>query len=359
MTFSQIITELKQKKYNNIYFLHGNEAYFIDAISSYIEKNVLPEGEKSFNQTIRHGLDTIIEIGKRGGRHKVPIDFKTLFNDLTRLPMMSPYNVVILKEAQHFRDLPKMVNYFKLDSKSTIFVICHKHKRYNLNSKLGKALKKANAIIFESKKIPDYKLEEWIRDFLRGRNFNIEPQALHLIAEYLGSDLGKIVNEIEKMEISIKSNTTISANQIREFIGISKEYNIFELQKAIGFKQISVAQKIIIRMAQNTKKNPLVMIISSLYNYFSKVFVLHSLKNASEQEIIQKLKLRSSFFLKEYRIVSKNYNLQQTESVISILKNFDLNSKGVETIRVNNPNSAVIIPDSELMKELVWRIMNV
>ena len=358
MTFNQIISDLERGEYQNVYFLHGNESYFIDAISGYIEKNALSEGEKSFNQTIRHGLDTIIVMGKRGGRQKIPIDFKTLFNDLTRLPMMSPYNVVILKEAQHFRDLPKMVDFLKLDSKSTIFVICHKHKRYNLNSKLGKALKKANAVIYESKKVPEYKLEEWIRNFLKENGFNIAPQALRLIAEYLGSDLGKIVNEIEKMKISIKVNTTISAKQIREFIGISKEYNVFELQKAIGLKQISIAQKIIIRMSQNTKKNPLVIVISSLYNYFSKIFILHALKNTSEQEILKKLKLRSSFFLREYRAASKNYNQQQTEKIISILKEYDLTSKGIESIRVNNPNSAVMIPDGELMKEMVWRILN-
>ncbi len=336
MTFSQILNDLKKKQYQPVYFLHGNESYFIDAIADYIEKNVLSDGEKSFNQTILYGKE---------------IEFKQVVDTARRYPMMAPYQVVIIKEAQEMRTLKQLVTYVEQPAQTTILVICHKHKRFDSRTKLGKILKK-KAVVFEAKKLYDNQLPDWIHNYLQDKGFTIKPAATALIAEYLGTNLSKVVNELDKLAINLPKGTNITQQHIQSNIGISKDYNVFELQKALGQKQVTKVNRIIKYFGANPKKNPMVMMVGSLYNYFSKIYMLHFLRNSGDQDIQKALRLSSSFFLREYKASARNYPRPQTEKVLAILKEYDLKSKGVDNNTMNNP-------DSELMKEMVWRILNV
>jgi len=335
MTYSQIITDLKKKEYKPVYFLHGNESYFIDAIADFIEKKVLSNGEKSFNQTILYGKET---------------EFKQVVDTARRYPMMAPYQVVILKEAQEMRTLKQLVTYVEKPAETTILVICHKHKRFDSRTKLGKVLKK-NAVLFESKKLYDNQLPDWIHNYLKTKGFTIKPNATALIAEYLGTNLSKVANELDKLAINLPKGTDITQQHIQNNIGISKDYNVFELQKALGQKQVTKVNRIIQYFGSNPKKNPMVMMVGSLYNYFSKIYMLHFLRHAGDPDILSALKLRSSFFLREYKAAARKYSKPQTEQVLSILKEYDLKSKGVDNNTMSNP-------DSELLKEMVYRILN-
>lgn len=335
MTYDQIIQSLKKKTYKPVYFLYGNESYFIDAISDYVEANVLSEGEKAFNFTVLYGKDT---------------DHLTVVDNARRYPMMSPYQVVILKEAQEMKTLKDLQTYVEKPLDTTILVICHKHKSFNMNTKFGKALKQ-HAVVFQSKKLYDNQVPDWIKSYLTRKKLQISMAGSELLAEYLGSDLSKVANELDKLAINLEPGTEVTANHIEENIGISKEYNIFELQKALGARDVLKANRIVKYFTANPKSSPLPVLIGSLYNYFSKIYMLHFLRNASEQELLNALGLRSPFFLREYRATARVYSPQRTEWVIQVLKEFDLKSKGVE---YNNTGK----PDGELLKEMVWRILH-
>lgn len=336
MTYQQIIKDLTAKKYHPVYFLYGKEPYFIDAVANYIEKKVLTESEKAFNQTILYGKE---------------IDHKQVTDVAQRYPMMASHQVVIIKEAQEMRTLKQLQYYIEKPLETTILVLCHKHKKFDSRTKFGKALK-ANTVLFESKQLYDNQLPDWIIRYLKEKGFGIERAACVLLAEYLGTDLAKVANELDKLSINLPAKSTITSQQIQDNIGISKDYNVFELQKALGQRQIAKANRIAQYFATNPRKNPLVLMISSLYNYFSKIYSLHFLKSASEQDILKSLKLRSAFFLKEYRQTARYYNRTQTEQVLALLKEYDLKSKGVDF-----PN--VYLYEGELMKELVWKIVHV
>ena len=335
MTYEQILSQLKKKQYQPVYFLHGTEPYYIDAIADYIEDHALSESEQAFNQTILYGKE---------------VDHKTVVDAARRYPMMAPHQVVILKEAQEMRSLKDLQSYVEHPSETTILVICHKHKKFRLNTKLGKALK-SKAVVFESKAPYDNQMPDWIASYLSRNKLKITPQAAALIAEYLGTQLSKVANELDKLAINLPSGTEITPKHIEENIGISKDYNVFELQKALGQRDVLKANRIVQYFASNPRKNPLPVVIGSLYNYFSKIYLLHFLGQKSEREILDGMKLRSAFFLKEYRHAAKNFNRARTEHVIGLLKEFDLKSKGVEFNNVGKP-------EGDLLKELVWRILH-
>jgi DNA polymerase-3 subunit delta len=335
LTYQQILTDLKNKRYQPIYFLHGSEPYFIDLISDFIEKNVLNEGEKAFNQTILYGKE---------------IDHLAVVDAARRYPMMSSHQVIIIKEAQEMKTLKNLESYFLKPLQTTILVICHKHKRFNTNSKFGK-LVKGKSVFFDSKKLWDNQVPDWIRDYLRSKSLKITSQGANLMAEFLGTDLSKITNELEKLIINLPKGTEITNAHIEEYVGISREYNIFELQKAIGAKDIAKVNRIVNYFISNPKKNPLVLVVGTLFNYFSKIYMFHFLKNASEQEIMSSMKLRSSYVLKEYRVTLRNYSFLKTTEVLNILKEFDLKSKGVDFNNVGKPDGA-------LLKEMTWRILH-
>lgn len=335
MDYQKILSQLKKRQFAPIYFLHGSEPYFIDIISDYIENHVLTDAEKSFNQSIFYGKEIK--------------DAKTLIDTAYRYPMMASHQVVIVKEAQEMRSLKDVRPYIEKPVPTTILVFCHKHKSFNTNTKLGKALKK-NAVVLKTKKLYDNQVPDWISAYLKEKKYKVRPDAAELMAEYLGVNLSTVANELDKLMINLPPSTTVTTDHVEENIGISKEYNIFELQKALGQKDELKVARIVNNFTANPKKNPLILVIGTLYNYFSKVYMYHFVKNQSEKEILKALSLRSSWFLKEYKMAARNYNKPRMEAVIGILREYDLKSKGVDfnTVRTK---------DGELLKEMIWRIM--
>ncbi len=335
MTFQQILSDLKGKKFRPIYFLHGSEPYFIDAIADYIEKHALGEAEKSFNQVVLYGRD---------------VDHLAIIDNARRYPMMSPFQVVIVKEAQDMKDLKDLEKYVQNPMPTTVLVLCHKHKAFNTNTKFGKLLQE-KGVVFDSKKLYDNQVPDWILDYLKHHSLRITPGAADLLAEYLGTDLSLVAHELDKLALHLQKGTEITADHVEEFVGISREYNIFELQKALGQRDMAKIGRILQNFISNPKRNPLIMVISSLAGFFSKVYMLHFLKNASDSELQKQLNLRSTYALKDYRSALRYFSLAKTEQVISILKEYDLKSKGVEFNTVGKE-------DGELMKEMVWRIVH-
>ena len=351
MDFEKIISDLKNKVYHPVYFLMGEEPYFIDAVANYIEKNVLNDSEKEFNQTVVYGGETNIS---------------AVIGAAKRYPMMSNYQVVIVKEAQNMKDLvPRekpetekkgsgesekihpFVSYLEKPQKSTILVFCHKYKTVDMRTAFAKTLSK-KAVVMKSDTMYDYKVPKWIEGFLAEKHYSVEPPASALLTEFLGSDLSKIANELEKLFINIPERSKITTDHIYKYIGISKEYNNFELQAAIGKRDALKANRIINYFASNTKDNPLVMTIALLANYFGKVLTYHYLPDKSQNNVAAELKV-NPFFVKDYSLAAGNYPAKKTMDVISLLRQYDLRSKGFD----GNSND-----EGELLKELVFKIIH-
>lgn len=333
MTADEILRDIKAGKFSPVYFLHGEEPFYIDQIADAVEANALPEAERGFNQTILYGKE---------------IDHLTLLDYLRRYPMMSERQVVILREAQEMKSLGELTSYLENPMGSTVFVACHKHKKVDTRTKFGKALGGKQVINFESKKLYDNQVPDWIASVCKSRKQGIEPAATALMAEYLGTDLARINNELDKLTLNLPPGSTITVAHVQDNIGISKEYNVFELQKALATRDQAKVARIQQHFSANIKKNPLIVTISSLYTYFSKVFMLHALKGQPDAEVLKALDLRSDWFLKEYRAAANHYNAAQCAQVIGYLKDYDLRSKGV-----NNDG----VEEEDLMKELFWKIM--
>lgn len=335
MTYEQIMAELKQQKYRPVYFLHGEEPYFIDAISDYIEQHALGEGERAFNQTVLYGKDTT---------HLMVADCAR------RYPMMAERQVVIVKEAQDMKSLPELLSYVERPMPTTVLVLCHKYKKLAMTTKLGKLLA-TKALVYESKALYDNQVPDWIAGYLTGMKLRISPKAAGIVAEYLGTDLAKIANELDKLALNLAPGTEINEKHIEDNIGISKDYNVFELQKAIGQRDVLKANRIVNYFAANPGKNPMVTVVSALFNYFSKVYMFHFVADKPESDILSALGLRSAFFLRDYKAAARNFRVAQTEHIIGILREYDLKSKGVD---YNSTGKQ----DGDLMKEMVWRILH-
>ncbi len=335
MEYKEIIQSIRKKQYKPVYFLHGEEPYFIDAISDVIEHEILDEGMKSFNQVVLYGKD---------------VDSMTVVDNARRYPMMSPIQVVIVKEAQNMSSLTQLQKYIESPLSSTILLIAHKHKKLDGRSAFAKSLTK-HAVVFESKPLYENQIPDFIRNWLKDNKMSIAPPALDLMVEYLGMDLGKIINELDKLKLNLKQadNGQITVEHIEKFIGISREYNVFELQKAIGARNILQANKIAKYFHENPKDAPFVMVIGNLYNYFSKIYQLSFLTNQSPNEQIKTLGLRSEWFLKDYSAALRFYPRAKLENIFSLLREFDLKAKGV------NADGVV---EGELMKELVYKILH-
>ncbi len=347
MDFDKIISDLKNKVYHPVYFLMGEESYFIDEISNYIEKHVLDDSEKEFNQSVLYGGETTI--------------FQVI-SEAKSYPMMSNYRVVIVKEAQNMKDLsPRhsskeegaeekkhpLEMYMENPQKTTILVFCHKYKTVDMRTAFAKTLSK-RAVVLKSDTLYDYKVPKWIEGFVASKNYLIEPHASALLTEFLGNDLSKVANELEKLFINIPSKTKITPDHIQKFIGISKEYNNFELNDAIGKKDTLRANRIIQYFSSTPKDNPLVVTIASLAGYFSKVLVYHSLADKSQNNVASALKV-PPFFVKDYTLAAKNYSFPKVANIISILREYDMRSKGFESAAV---------AEGELLKELLYKIMH-
>lgn len=335
MTYDQLLADLKQKKFQPVYFLEGKEPFFIDSISDFIEQNALTESEKAFNQVVLYGRD---------------VDHLAVIDNARRYPMMAERQVVIVKEAQDMKDLSDLAKYIENPTPTTILVICHKHKTFNKATKFAK-LVKTKALLFESGKLYDNQVPDWIIGQLRSQKLKISPNAAGLMAEYLGTDLSLIGHELEKLALHLPAGSEISEKHIEEHIGISREYNIFELQKALAVKDLTKVARIVNNFISNPKKNPFIVITSSLAGFFTKVYQIHFLKNKSDQEVQKVLSLRSSYALREYRAAMRHYPLAKTEEIISDLRTYDLMSKGVQFNTVGKE-------DGSLLKELIYKILH-
>jgi DNA polymerase-3 subunit delta len=332
MKYEEIIDELKKKIYKPIYFLSGEEPYFIDKITDFIAEHVLSESEKSFNQTILYGKDLKVE----------DVD-----NAARRFPMMSNHQVIIVKEAQNLKNIENLVYYAENPLKSTILVINYKYKTLDKRKKIYKAVEK-NGILLETKKLYDNQVPDWISGYLRSDNYKIEPVASLLLVEFLGNDLSKISNELDKLKISLPSGSVISTKHIEDNIGISKDYSNFELQNAIRQKDVLKANRIALHFGQNQKDNPIVLTINSLFFFFSKVLVYHYLPNKEPKNAASVLKI-NPFFLKDYESSAKNYPKAKVVQIISLLREYDMKSKGYGNISADA---------GELLKELIYKIIH-
>ena len=339
MTFDQIITDLKNKIYHPVYFLSGEEPYYIDEISDHIEEDVLNETEKEFTQTVIYGRD---------------VDVDTIISYAKRFPMMANYQVVIIREAQEIKDIrrspsafDKLDSYIKSPLKSTILVFCYKYNKIDKRKTVFKTIQK-NGVLYVSAKLYNDKVPGWINNYIKQKGYSITPKAGFLLSEYLGSSIGKLVNEIGKIIINITDGALINENTIEENIGISKDFNIFELQSAFGKKDFVKANQIANNFAANPKDNPLIRTIVSLFNFFSKVMIYHSIKDKSSKNVASVLSVHP-FFVNDYSLAARNYKLSKLRSIISHLRTYDMKFKGVG-------NSSV--SDGELLKELTFLILN-
>jgi len=333
MDFDQILTDLKNKNYKPIYFLMGEESYFIDEITDYIANHVLNETEKVFNQVVLYGKD---------------VDAIGVIEASRRFPMMANNLVVIVKEAQNIRNIEELIHYSEKPLKSTILVVNYKYKTLDKRKKLYNSVDK-NGVVLNSEKLYEDKIPVWISKFLTQRGLAIAPEAGLLITEFLGNDLGKIVNELNKLLISVSQGVNrITTDMVEKNIGISKDYNNFELQKALVARNVLKANRIIDYFEKNPKDNPFILTISLLFSFFNKIFMFHFLKDKSKGSVASALKI-NPYFVSEYELAAKRYPPAKLVEIFSILREYDLKSKGVG-------NSSAT--DGDLLKEMIFKIIH-
>ena len=334
MTAQEIIKDIKARKLKPIYLLHGEESYYIDLLSDYLEQHVLSDAEKGFNQTIFYGKDT---------------EVMTVLNAAKRYPMMSDYQLVLVKEAQELK-IDKAAEQFQAYCEkplpSTILVLCHKYGKFDKRKKVYKILEKTG-VVFESASIYGYKVPAWIDDFVRDKGYHINPKASALLAEYLGNDLSKVANELEKLMLNVTKTQEIGTKEVQDNIGISKDYNVFELQNALARKDVFKANQIINYFEANPKANPMVLVMGNLASYFTKILKYHYVVDKSQ--LARELGV-SPYFVKDYDLAARNYNYGKTLEVISLLRAYDLKSKGVD--------STGNTEHGELMRELIYKIIH-
>jgi len=324
-----IVANIKKGDIKPIYFLMGEEAYYIDTLSKFIEENVLSEEEKGFNQTVFYGRDVKIE---------------EIISTAKRFPMMAERQVVIVKEAQDLsRTLENLVSYAENPQPTTVLVLCYKYKKLDKRKKIYKAIAK-NGVIFESKKLYDNQIPDWIRRVLAGKGYTISPKASQMLVEFLGTDLGKINNELEKLQLIVKPEEQISAQTIEENIGISKDYNNFELLNAIAHKNMKKAFSIVQYFAHDPKNHPTVVTVSTLFGFFSKVMKYHALPNKSQAP---KALGVHPFFIRDYEVAARNYPMRRVSSIIATIREIDVKSKGV----------GANMTQADLLKELLVKIV--
>ena len=328
----QIVNAIKKGQISPIYFLFGEEAYFIDKISDYIGDKVLTEEEKGFNQMVLYGRDVSID---------------DIVGNAKRYPMMAERQVVIVKEAQHLsRTIENLCAYAENPQKSTVLVICYKYKKLDKRKKLFKIIKK-NGVVFESKKLYENQVSDWLRKHLLSRGYTISHKAALLLVEYLGTDLSKISKEIEKLKLALPKQTEITPEHIEEHIGISKDYNNFELKRAIGERDMLKATKIITYFAQNPKDNPFILTVTLLNSFFTQLLQYHGLNDHSPKSVASALRI-NPYFVNEIQAAARNYPMKKVSGIISSLREMDLKGKGV---------GAVAMSDADLLKELIYRII--
>ena len=328
---SVILKEVQQQQFKPLYFLHGEESYYIDMLAEEIQKHALQDHERDFNQTILYGKD---------------VDLLALISELKSYPMMAERRLVILKEAQDFKKIEELEAYVEQPTPTTVFIVCYKNKAFDARKKLLKPFAKLGHV-YKSDKIRDYQLPEWISKYVRSKGMQVNAKATMLLAEYLGSDLGRIVNELDKLQIVLGQNQTITEQDIEKNIGISKDYNVFELVNAISNKQAEKAFKIVQYFEYNPKAGDLIVIIPSLFKLFSQLMRIHFLPNKSREAIASAVGVHP-FVAGELLNARQNYDPRKIAAIIALLHDYDLKAKGVG-------NSSM--DQGELLKEMVFQIL--
>jgi DNA polymerase III subunit delta len=333
-TYEEIMSDLKNRIFRPVYFLAGEEPYYIDLITEYIEDKVLPEAEKSFNQIVLYADDTNIP---------------SIIDIARRFPMMASHQVVIIKEAQSLKKIDDLSIYLEKPLASTILVFSYKYKALDKRTKLFKTLE-SHAVYFESPRMRDYQIPAWIERYLMKKGIKTDPSSSAMLTEYLGTDLHKIANELDKLIITLPAGKpVITTELIEKNIGISKDYNNFELQKAIGEKNILKSNMIVRYFADNPKDNPMTLTVASLFGFFSKLLQYHYLTDKSKNNVAAALKV-NPFFVKDYESAAVKYNVGKTVQIISLLRTFDMRSKGFGDAGTEQ---------GELLRELVYRILHI
>ncbi len=334
MSFDALLNDLKKGQYQPVYFLQGEEPYYIDLVSDYIAKNVLDEGERDFNQSVLYGKDVVIQ---------------DILNEARQYPMMASHRVVIVKEAQELsRTITQLHDYLTTPTATTLLVICYKYKKLDGKTKMAKDLKKAG-FIYTSEAVRDYKMPEWIIAEGKKQGLIVAPNAAVLMAENLGTDLNKIVKTFNKLQIVLEGDTVIDEKIVYKHVGISREFNDFELQKALAKKDVLKANLICTHYGNNPKNHPIVVTVSVLYGFFSKLLKYHVLKAKVPQAELPRALGVNPFFVKEYAAASQQYSMGKLAKIIGYLREADLKSKGV-----GNASTS----DAEILKELIFKILH-
>ena len=334
-TFQSIIHDLKSRKFSPIYVLMGDESYYIDQISDYIATHVLSPEERDFNQTVCFGSD---------------VNAIQVTDMARRYPMMSEYQVIIVKEAQNIRSLDALEKYLKNPVKSTILVWCHKNGKIDARKKVV-GLAQTVGVVFESQKLRDYQLPEFIQNYLKQKKVSIDPKSCQMIADHIGADLNRLTSELDKVLISLPSdNLRVTPEIVEEQIGVSKDFNAFELRNAIVQRDVFKANQIIKYFDNNPKAGSLYSFLPLLFSYFQNLMIAYyAPQKNTEQGIATALDLRSSWGAKDFLIGLKNYSARKTMDIISKIRDTDAKSKGLV-----NPNTGV----GDLMKELIFFILH-
>ncbi len=332
MKFQDIISSIETKAYHPVYFLTGEEGYYIDKISDYISENILETQEKEFNQSILYGKET---------------DIAQIITEAKQFPFGSVHRVVIVKEAQNIRNIEDLEIYLENPSPSTLLVICYKYKKLDKRKKFTKVLAR-KTLFFESRTLYENQIPDWITNYLSNKGYKIDKKASFILSEFLGTELAKISNELDKLMIIVNKKEIITAEIIEKNIGISKDYNIFEFQQALGEKDVLKANQIVNHFAANPKNHPLVVTLGMLFSYFQKLMTYHSLRDKSKNNVATELKI-NPYFVQQYSSASSNYSQTKLFHIFTYLKDYDLKSKGVNNTSTN---------DGELLKELVYKILH-
>lgn len=328
-----LVTDIKKGQVKPIYFLMGEEAYYIDKLSDFIEDTILDEAEKGFNQIVLYGRDVTID---------------DIVSNAKRYPMMADRQVVIVKEAQDLsRSIEKLASYAENPQPTTVLVVNYKYKKIDKRKALYKAINKHGGVVFESKKLYDNQVPDWIRRVLKGDGYDISPKAAQMLVEFLGTDLSKVNNELNKLKIVLPQGTQITPEHVEENIGISKDFNNFELRKAVGERNIVKAHQIAKYFADNPKDNPMVVTVALLFNFFSQLLHLHGMTDKNPRSVASALRV-NPYFVNEYLTAARNYPMKKVSAVVALLREFDVKSKGV---------GANAVPQGDLLRELLVRIM--
>lgn len=334
MTYEQILADIKKRVYYPIYFLMGEEPFFIDTISDELENTILGEAERSFDQVVIYGSDVD--------------NAKEIMSQARAFPMMGDHLVIIVKEAQNVKDIESLADYLDKLPPTTILIINYKYKKLDKRRALAKYIDK-KGVLFESKKLYDDNIPAWITKYLASKKYNITPKATQMLADFLGNDLHKVRNELEKLMVAVPATKRIDDADVEYNIGISKDFNIFELQKAIGSKNLVKATQIINYFGDNPNDNPIFMTIVVLYGYYTKLLKLHFSKDKSKNTLATVLGV-NPFFVNDYLEAARNYSWVDCMNCIAVLREFDMKSKGY--------NSTSDVSQKELYREMLYKLVN-